>query len=61
MVQYFSFDILKPTGPLPFTNISFLSYKAKYSLRVNGNLLVPWFNVYTLYTVEHNKSLRTFK
>ena len=24
MVQYFSFDILKPTGPLPFTNISFL-------------------------------------
>ena len=32
--------------------LSVVSYKAKYSLCVNkGNLLAPWFNVSTLYTL----------
>ena len=30
--------------------LSVVSYKAKYYLHVIGNLLAPWFNVYTLYS-----------
>ena len=32
IVQYFSFEILKPTGLLPFANISFLSYLTKLNI-----------------------------
>ena len=34
MVQYFYFNILKPRGPLPFANISFLQYLTRVGHRV---------------------------
>ena len=54
MVQYFSFDILKPNRSSSFRKyfLSVVSYTAKDSLRVKGNLLAPWFNVHTLYMLH---------
>ena len=57
MVQYFYFNILKPRGPLPFANISFLQYLT----RVGHRVLLHSERIILLRSFkEHNVLLRPF-
>ena len=55
MVRYFSFNILKPTWSSSFRKyfLSVVSYTAKYSLHVKGNLLALWFNLFCSHCTVH--------